>query len=207
MIIKVIVFVVLYCVWVMVALAGVSSVLVNSEGYLNPLGLVLYIALIMVPIWLFNKWFNGVPSWVAKVRAEGKQAPATILSVKETGMIINRTIDVVKVQLLVEPSGEPPFEVKQERRISLFSGFGGLREGAHVQVKYDPNNKQHVVIMDDADSPLNFALASKSSSTASYGTESPGSAMARNLAELSHLHKSGELSDAEFETAKKKLLS
>lgn len=84
MIWKVLIFVALYCVWVMVALAGTFGVLINSEGYLNPLGLVLYLALILAPIWLFNKWFNAVPVWVRKVQAEGKQAPATVLSVKDT---------------------------------------------------------------------------------------------------------------------------
>lgn len=110
------------------------------------------------------------------------------------------------MQLHFEPPGEPPFEVKQERRISLFVGQGGVGEGARVQVKYDTANKQHVVILGDSDTTPSPVPARRSGSAAAYETESPGAALARNLTDLSHLHKSGELRDAEFEAAKKKLL-
>jgi len=72
-------------------------------------------------------------------------------------------------------------------------------------VKYDPNNKQHVVILSESDNASSYAATP--SSAKAYASGSPGAEMARNLAELSHLHKSGELSDSEFEAAKKKLLS
>jgi len=196
---KVILFIILYIVWVMVALAASFGIFTTPDGNVSIFAIIIYLILIMVPVWLFTKWFNGTPAWAKKVEAEGKQAPATILSVKDTGMLINRTIEVIRLNLRVEPPDDAPFEVSQERRISLFSGLGSYSEGARVQVKYDPNNKHHVVILSDT------AYTSRPAAK-SFGTESPGAEMARSLAELSHLHKSGELSDSEFEAAKKKLL-
>src|SRR5262249_28508507 len=119
MITKIIVFIVLYCVWVMVALAGSFGIFTPPGGEVPFIAIVVYLVLIMVPIWLFVKWFNAVPGWVKTVQEQGKQAPATILSVKETGMVINRTIDVVRVRLRVEPADDAPFEVSQEKRVSL----------------------------------------------------------------------------------------
>src|SRR5579859_3448145 len=163
---KVLVFMVLYIVWIMVALFVMISLFMNQEtSTLNPLGCVFYAALIMPPIWLFQKWVNAAPRWEKKVETKGVQAPATIVSVKDTGMVINNTISVIRLRLRVEPPGETPFEVSQEKEISLLSGLSGYGyyEGAHVQVKYDPANRKHVAI-------LSGSAAASSDHTSHSGT-------------------------------------
>lgn len=242
---KVLVFMVLYIVWIMLALFVMMSLFVNQEtSTLNPLGCVFYAALIMPPVWLFQKWVNAAPRWEKKVETEGVQAPATIVSVKDTGMVINNTISVIRLRLRVEPPGEAPFEVSQEKEISLLSGLSGYGyyEGAHVQVKYDPANKKHVAILSgsaaapghearlkittahkqkhshtSADSDhtglskhernlSSTAFAQELSERAAPQSQVSGAVLADELAKLSELHSRGDLSDAEFDAAKKKLL-
>src|ERR1051326_8850098 len=110
MIIKLLVFIALYCVWVIAALAGVFSVFTVGlpPGVFPWPAILVYLVLIMVPIWLFVRWFNAEPGWVKAVQAEGKEATATLLSVKDTGIVIKRSVAVVKLQLRVEPADEPP---------------------------------------------------------------------------------------------------
>ena len=200
---KVVVFILLYIVWVMVALAGSFGIFTTSDGNVSFFAIIIYLVLIMIPVWLFTKWFNGTPAWVKKVEAEGKQAPATILSVKDTGMLINRTIEVIRVKLRVEPPNDAPFEVSQEKRISFLTGLGGYSAGAHVKVKYDPDNKNHVVILGESDTTPDYQARPSSASAEVFNANSD---VTHNLAELSKLHKSGELSDSEYAAAKKKLL-
>ncbi len=66
-------------------------------------------------------------------------------------------------------------------------------------MKYDPDHKQHVVIVEEIQS---------SSSTYTAGTYrgASGTSISDELAELARLHQNGDLSDDEFERAKKKLL-
>ena len=82
----------------MVALAGSFSIFTTPDGNVSFFAIIIYIILIMIPMWLFTKWFNGTPGWLKKVESDGKDAAASILSVTNTGMVINNTIVVVKVR-------------------------------------------------------------------------------------------------------------
>ena len=205
MIKKVFIFLPLYCVWVAVASYSVFGLCTAclDPGPLQLLSIVGYLILIMIPFWPFVVWVNASPRWVEQVKADGKQASATILSVKDTGMVINNTVAVVKLQLRVEPPNEAPFEVSQEKEISMITGLGGYSAGAHLEVKYDPDNKNHVVILSGSDSTSDHRAKPGSAATEAFNSRSD---VAQELAELSKLHKSGELSDSEFAAAKKKLI-
>ncbi len=193
-----------YAVWAVVAVYlvfGLCRACVNP-GPLQWLALILYTASVMIPVWLFIKWLTAVPGWMKKVEAEGKQATATILSVKNTGTVINNTVALVKLHLRVEPPDEAPFEVSQEKEVSMITGLRGYDPGTHVKVKYDPNNKHHFIIS-DANLPAGHRATPSSAVPKAFHSRSD---LTKKLAELSKLHKSGELSDAEFAAAKKKLL-
>src|SRR5450432_1966629 len=121
---KIFIFIPLYCVWVLAALFIVFGVFTAGlpAGEVPFPAIVVYLAVIMFPVWLFRKWMNATPRWVQKVQADGKQATATILSVNNTGIVINNTVAIVKLQLRVEPLNDAPFEVSQEKEISMISG-------------------------------------------------------------------------------------
>ncbi len=205
----------LYAVWVMVAL-WISAQLFaggNLDGNIPVLFLAGYIVLILAPLWVFSKWQDRTPGWVKQVQADGKQATAMIVKVGDTGITINNTRREILVQLRVEPPDGEPFEVIQQKDLFLFGG-GGYSEGEHLQVKYDPNNRKHVVILDQSDAASSFGNASSSVSANSGYEErqfrreakSPPADLARDLADLSKLHQSGELSDSEYEDAKRQIL-
>ena len=204
MIKKYLIFIPLLCVWVVV---GVYIAFGLCRACLEPgplewLAFILYLASVVIPVWLFSKWLTAVPGWIKKVEAQGKQATATILSVKNTGVVINNTIAVVKLQLRVEPPDEAPFEVSQEKEVSMITGLRGYDPGTMVKVKYDPNNKHHLIIS-HANLPADHRATPSSAVPEAFNSRSD---VTEKLAELSKLHKSGELSDTEFAAAKKKLL-
>jgi putative oligomerization/nucleic acid binding protein len=203
--IMLLIFLPLYGVWVVAAgyvLFGLCTACLDP-GPLQLLSIVGYLVVILIPIWPFIKWMTAAPSWVKKVEADGKPATATILSVKNTGIVINNTVAVVKLQLRVEPPNEAPFEVSLEKQFSMLTGLGGYSAGAHINVKYDPANKNHSVIISDPDGTSDYRAKPRS---AVAQASNSGSDVTQKLAELSKLHKSGELSDSEFAAAKKKLL-
>ena len=114
-----------------------------------------------------------------------------------------------------------------------------VRQGSTINVKYDPNNKKHVVLVKPEvqfTSSTGFASSSIKTPTiinmqngnippdlaqiidnalhqvAQQGNvvvnkQSSGGNTAQQLIELATLHKQGELTDSEFEAAKKKLFS
>jgi len=202
---KLLLFFGIYCVWVLIAL-GISLYILPIDK-VAPLTILLYLFLIMTPIWLMGKFQNRTPGWIKRVQDEGKDATATIIKVGDTGITINNRVVVILVQMRVEPlAGGEPFEIILEKNISILSGFGDFYEGAKFKVKYDPNNKKHVVFMKDF-STSNYSHGSTSTNYESQNTGHGGENIEKQLGKLSNLHKSGELSDAEFEQAKKKILN
>ena len=145
--VKVLLFIPLYCVWVMGTLAASLSIFTTPSGDTSPFGILLYIVLLFPPIWVFMKVLNAKPRWTAKVLADGKQANATILSVTDTGTRINNAA-IISLKLRVNPTDDAPFEVSQSKEVSVLSGFGGYSDGSTVQVKYDPVHKHHLILLD-----------------------------------------------------------
>jgi hypothetical protein len=99
----------------------------------------------------------GKPSRRTRHRLEdhGKKAVATVLEVGKRGMaittgsgqLVSDTEVAMKLNLRVEPEGEPPFEIWTRMR---FSQFGVPSAGSKIAVIYDPED--HESIMRD-DSP------------------------------------------------------
>lgn len=202
---KLLLFIPLYCVWVVVALQipfGWCTACL-APGPLQILAILGYLVAIMIPMWLFFKWLNSVPRWIKTVAATGQPATATLLSVTETGLVINNTRVVVKLHLRVEPPNAPPFEVSQEKEVSLLTGLGDYAAGARLHVKYDPAHPHHLVILGVAAAgPDRLARPNATPAAAPRAAAD----LTQKLMELSKLHQSGELSAAEYAAAKKKLL-
>jgi hypothetical protein len=155
---------------------------------------------------IFLLWFYHTPKWEKDLQISGTLAPALVLEVSDTGVRTggsrsrNSGTPWWRVKLQVRPAGDAPFEVTMEKPATkLF----GARQGSTINVKYDPDNKKHVVIVQPESQSFNvsgFTYSSSNRSTAGRDT-------AQLLLELVTLHQKGELTDAEFEAAKKKILA
>src|SRR5262249_32964125 len=106
----------------------------------------------------------------------------------------------VTMRLRVEPRGESSFETSLDK---LISWLAVPSVGEQLQVKYDPDNTKHIVILEDSNAAPVMSSTSYSSAS-SYS--SPAKTIDQELSNLARLHQNGDLSDAEFEKAKKKLL-
>lgn len=219
--VKILLFILFYFVWVLVALAiSFGLFTVGQPAGVIPLpAIIVYIVAIMVPIWFFTRWLNAPPGWTKKVMEEGKTARATVTSVGGGGFRVNGRI-VWTIKMRVERLGEEPFEAKLEK----MSWLPTMSEGEQVQVKYDPDHRSHVVILNDAGAAGQMSsgryASSRSTSRATLDPEleelmrmeekarsgASGTNISDELSKLAQLHKSGDLTDAEFESAKKKLL-
>lgn len=80
-----------------------------------------------------------------RLRASGETAEATILRLQETGVRVNRQ-PRVKITLSVRPSMRPAYEAVTHKLISYFE-ISHYQPGAVMEVKFDPNNPQSVVIL------------------------------------------------------------
>lgn len=211
MILKILLFMVFYIFWVLAALFVVFGLmLAGQEPGVIPLpAIIVYIVVIMIPVLLFNRSM-GKPGWVKTVQVEGTLASAKVISVNYTGVRLNHR-SIYRVKLRVEPRDAEAFEVSMED-----TWFGRPSAGSTIQVKYDPNHKQRVVMLDFSlvNSSVNRAgldpelqaLYDLESSMAHREGSSAKTNISDELANLARMHKNGDLSDAEFERAKQKLL-
>ncbi len=74
----------------------------------------------------------------------GVPAPATIMSIEDTGVRINDQPQA-KVTLQVTPANRPPFQAVIKQVFSPFD-LGSLTPGAPAQVRFDPNDITKVTI-------------------------------------------------------------
>ena len=81
---------------------------------------------------------------INKLLKNGEQAKASILSVSETGVIINGKPQIA-LQLEVTPQSGPPFTVKIHTLFSVIQPVH-YKPGMVVQVRYYPNDPKSVVI-------------------------------------------------------------
>ncbi|HTX78110.1 MAG TPA: SHOCT domain-containing protein, partial [Longilinea sp.] len=89
-----------------------------------------------------------------------------------------------------------------EKRVSMINGFHGYSAGERVKVKYDPAHKDHLIV-----SGVEISSGRRERSGGAVPDEdSENPDVTEKLEKLSRLHENGELSDAEFAAAKKKLL-
>ncbi|MEO8607839.1 MAG: DUF3592 domain-containing protein [Chloroflexota bacterium] len=148
MITKILLFLAFYIVWVIGSLAVIFGAFTSDQqpGVVPFPAIALYLIAILIPVWLFNRWVMREPGWSKTVLADGKQATATIVSVKDAGFSLNKA-RFYKIKLRIEPRDEEPFEVTQEKSLAYYS-LPSI--GTTIQVKYDPDHRQHVVILGTA---------------------------------------------------------
>jgi hypothetical protein len=119
----------------------------------------------------------------------GSRAPAVILDLEDTGMLVNHN-PRVRLRLRVEPPGEPTFEV--ERKV-VVSKVKIPRIGERVDVAYDPEDPER----------FTFRIADLTDDAAAAAAPS----RVDQLAKLAELRASGALTDEEFEAEKRRLLA
>jgi hypothetical protein len=93
-----------------------------------------------------------------RLRANGEAAEAIIMDIQETGTRVNRQ-PRVKITLEVRPSLRPAYKATTHKIISYFE-ISQYQPGAVMEVKFDPNNLQHVVILGPKASAWGGAFAS-----------------------------------------------
>lgn len=71
-----------------------------------------------------------------RVQRTGKRAPGVITAIRQTGMSVNDQPQV-EFAVRVEPLGEPTFETKIKRIVSLLE-IPSIQPGTRVEVAYDP---------------------------------------------------------------------
>ena len=215
---KIVLFILGYFVWVglilFVAMNTLDSALADKSSPFNATTgpLVFLVGALVVfgaPIVLFMLWFYHTPKWEKELQESGKLAPAVVLEVKDTGVRTGSRYSGtpwLRVKLQVQPSGDMPFEVVMEKSGNqLF----GVRQGSNINVKYDPDNKKHVVIVQAEGQFAPSAGFTQWPANVIYTQNGPTPRrdVAQQLLEMVKLHQQGQLSDSEFETAKKKLLA
>ena len=78
-----------------------------------------------------------------RIKAHGVEAEATILSVSDTGVTLNKN-PYVKLRLRVEPIGMPAYETEAK---AMVSRVAIPRPGDGVRVKFDPEKPEDVIVV------------------------------------------------------------
>jgi hypothetical protein len=162
-----------------------------TDSWLQYVPAVVLGAVTILPWPIFYFLTNRTPAWHKEVLTSGREAPAVVRAVQRTGFSQNN-VNYARLILDVHPKGGPPFEAKfelPELRVFL------LDKGDTVYVMYDPQNTRHVVLVPHerrARTPETHAKAAPD--------------LTSQLERLASLHQAGQLTLAEFEAAKRKLL-
>ncbi|HEY2637725.1 MAG TPA: SHOCT domain-containing protein [Solirubrobacteraceae bacterium] len=100
-----------------------------------------------------------------KLREAGRTAPATVLEchgsitiTKGNEMIVSNTQVVCRLRLQVSPPGEPTFEAETSARFSQFAMPG---QGATLQVPYDPEDHDKVVVDESPEAQTQAATSNQ----------------------------------------------
>src|SRR5579859_1360382 len=147
----------LYIIWVLVTLAALFFFLNTTavgdaetgrefSSLAFVVGTIVYIVLILLPLRIFGQWFKFVPPWKTTIFTDGKQATATVLNARGTRNVLYPNPNRFLLRLQVQPPAESPFEVSLVKKVYTFENY---HEGESVQVRYDPNNKNHVIIVSE----------------------------------------------------------
>jgi hypothetical protein len=87
--------------------------------------------------------FLTTPGSYRRIKANGIEAEATILSISDTGVTINKN-PYVKLRLRVEPPGMAAYETEVK---AMVSRIAIPRPGDGVRVKYNPDKPQEVIVL------------------------------------------------------------
>jgi len=205
-----------YFAWVILAIAvmGVVGTYVEAhpESILSDIPqwipILLFFLAMVVPVPIMLIFFYSKPGWIKQVQRTGKLAPAQILKVKDTHVSTGGGLGTgyyLDLTVQVTPQDEAAFEARLEVLDSVLSIPSA---GDAIMVRYDPADHRHIVLAPDA------GVASSPHQAASHYSASPagvssrrGASLADQLQELETLHRSGALTDQEFQLAKQKLLA
>ncbi|MFN8596721.1 MAG: hypothetical protein U0559_11145 [Anaerolineae bacterium] len=94
-------------------------------------------------LWSMFSGFLTTPGSYRRIKANGVEAAATILSIRDTGVTINKN-PYVKLRLRVEPIGLAAYETEVK---TLASRVAIPRPGDGVRVKFDPNKPEDVIVV------------------------------------------------------------
>jgi len=198
--VRLFIFVVIYGVWIVVSIDVLSPILKTSQL----IGSVLYMAAIFLPFGVLMFIFR-TPEWEKKVLSDGKQAMATIVTADDTDFALGH-VPLITLHLHVETPEETAFDFTSVQRISAF----GRKPGTKVPVKYDPQNTDHVIVLrpDDYTKILDpYDQNIRDGWEGYYRIDQTDPEISAGLEKLAAMHQQGDLSDAEFESAKQKLLT
>ena len=108
---------------------------------------------------MFKSMFSLTPGWIKEVESHGKLAKAIILSDPQAVMKgvngYQGTDKWLDVQARIEPPNETPYEANLKCKLTQIV-FGAMKAGLIVNVKYDPNKKSNVVLVDDQNTLLGY---------------------------------------------------
>jgi hypothetical protein len=108
-----------------------------------PLYLVLFAAGSALFLWGMFSGFLTTPGNYRRLKAHGVEAGATILTVSDTGVTVNKN-PYVKLRLRVEPIGMAMYETEVK---AMVSRVALPRPGDGVRVKFDPNKPEEVIVV------------------------------------------------------------
>jgi len=107
--------------------------------------------------------FRPTPRWIKHVQAQGQPAVAVVLADPQEVADLQRGGGYqgrdawIDVAARVEPTGDAPFEAAMKCRLSQ-ALFGMLAAGMKVNVRYDPQHKERVLLVDDVDTLLSYRV-------------------------------------------------
>ena len=123
----------------------ILSTIMNSMGAILGIGFTLCISVVVIGVvgFVFYRIYQGRAQANALLQ-NGVPAPATIISIQDTGWRINDQPQAL-VTLQVTPADRPPFQAQVKDTFSPFD-LGSLAPGAPAQVRFNPNDTTKVAI-------------------------------------------------------------
>jgi hypothetical protein len=131
-----------------------------------------------------------------RLRHVGTPGKAIIEGMTQTGTYVNEQ-PVVKLDLEVQPDGLPAYSLKKKGIVPLMA-LGQLGVGNALPIHVDPNDRENIVI---------DWGASAIPGTAAAAPGRPGGDPSQRLEQLERLRKSGEITAAEYDQQRQRILS
>ena len=150
----------------------ILSTIMNSIGAILGIGFTLCISVVVIGVvgFVFYRIYQGRAQANALLQ-NGIPAPATIVSIQDTGWRINDQPQAL-VTLQVTPADRPPFQAQVKDTFSPFD-LGSLTPGAPAQVRFDPNNPTKVAI-ESLGAGMTASINDMMASTAAQNMMMPG---------------------------------
>ena len=192
------------------SLSGLYAATGPAAGDDAPVGTAIFLTVLFVPMGLapipFALWGRKRSAAQAELVEHGRKCPGTVVSVEDTGIRINDN-PRVKLSVRADPPGDTPFTIEKSVTVSQVSI---PRPGDRCIVFYDasdPQNKNgisfdHPDVPDMPPSPPPPRPSPAPEANVMDGNEDA----LTKIEKLGELRAKGLITDAEFETQKRKLL-